>query len=498
MIAAIAGALAGAESARAADFAAELRTRVGALLADANAAALGETLRERTVLARFYGERSGAPAWIEQGQLRELLARDLLAALQQSERHGLRAADYHAEALERELSARDRDVERLAALELVLSDGFVHLARDLDQGAVDPRALDPKFERAPEPVLDTARLLAAALEAGKIADALAQSAPPQPEYGALIAELARQRESRARGDADAAARADQVRANLERWRWLPRDLGTRHLRVNVAGFGLEAFDQGRVALAMRVVVGEKDWNTPLAHGAISHIVLNPAWNVPRSIATREMLPAARRDRGYFRAKGIQVFPAKGSGEARPLDPSKIDWRRVDADAFAYRLRQPPGPHNPLGRIKFVFANPYGVYLHGTPGDLAFARGLRALSHGCVRVEDEIALAEFALAPDPTWTHERLLETLKSAWEYRLPLPRPLPVHLLYFTATVGADGAVRFGRDPYGWDRDLIAALGPDPARAATASYGSIHTGVPIALRAATKSTSASESAMQP
>ena len=129
----------------------------------------------------------------------------------------------------------------------------------------------------------------------------------------------------------------------------------------------------------------------------------------------------------------------------------------------------PGPHNPLGQIKFEFANPYGVYLHGTPGELAFARGLRALSHGCVRVEDEISLAQFALAPDPAWTRERLLETLKSASEYRLPLPEPLPVYLLYFTASAQPDGAAQFGKDPYGWDRDLLAALGPDSARVAAA-----------------------------
>jgi murein L,D-transpeptidase YcbB/YkuD len=123
------------------------------------------------------------------------------------------------------------------------------------------------------------------------------------------------------------------------------------------------------------------------------------------------------------------------------------------------VRQPPGPHNPLGRLKFVFANPFGVYLHGTPGDLSFARGLRAMSHGCVRVEDELALAEFSLAPDASWTHERVLETLRNAWEFRLPLPEPLPVYVVHFTATAQPDRAVQFGKDPYGWDRELIAAL---------------------------------------
>jgi murein L,D-transpeptidase YcbB/YkuD len=143
---------------------------------------------------------------------------------------------------------------------------------------------------------------------------------------------------------------------------------------------------------MRVVVGKAGWKTPLAHGAISHLVLNPAWYVPNSIATREMLPAARRDAGYFLRTGIQVLRDDGNATPELVNPRRVDWNAIDARAFPFRLRQPPGAFNPLGRIKFVFPNHYGVYLHGTPGDLAFARPLRALSHGCVRVEDELALA----------------------------------------------------------------------------------------------------------
>jgi murein L,D-transpeptidase YcbB/YkuD len=448
-------------------FETELRTRIEALLAAPGGSALGEPLSERAELARFYADRNGEAAWSEQQGVRGDLARSLLAALRQSEQHGLRPDAYHVGELEREVARRVHpDPDRLAELDVLLSDSFLHLARHLAEGAVDPRSLHAGFERAGEPPPNPARVLASALAAGEVAQVLERSAPPHPEYEALVRALTRLREAQAAGDASAAPRADQVRANLERWRWLPHELGARHLRVNAATFALEAFEAGEVRLAMRVVVGEKDWNTPLAHGAISHLVLNPAWRVPRSIATREMLPAARRDRGYFRAKGIQVLVQGKSGALRQVDPSRIDWRAIDQDSFPYQLRQKPGPFNPLGQIKFAFANPYGVYLHGTPGDSAFARGLRTLSHGCVRVEDEIALAEFALAPDPAWTHERLIEVLRSAWEYRLPLPEPLPVYLLYFTASAKGDGTVAFSADSYGWDRDLLAALGADSALA--------------------------------
>jgi murein L,D-transpeptidase YcbB/YkuD len=486
-------ALAWAASSRAADFDADLRARIGALLADPGLRALGEPIHERAEVARFYAERSGAPAWTHERSVREPLARDLLGALQQAGRHGLRPNDYHAAALERELAAGDRDADHLGDLDVLLSDAFLHLAHHLARGAVDPRTLHPGFQRASEPALDIARVLAAGLEAGKIAEALSQSAPPHPEYQALVLALARLREAAAAGDLAAAAHTDQVRANLERWRWLPRDLGARHLIVNIARYRLQAFDAGQVRLEQRVVVGEKDWKTPLASGAISDLVLNPAWRVPESIATKEMLPAARRNPSYFREKGIQVLAGKNADDLREIDTRRVDWRRIDPKSFPYHLRQPPGPHNPLGQIKFVFANPFGVYLHGTPGDRAFARNLRALSHGCVRVEEEIALAEFALAPDPAWTRERLVQTLANAWEYRLPLPQPLPVYLVYLTASARADGAPEIGVDPYGWDRELLAALDA-PQRA----QGSIHTGVPGSLRAARKSMSASASPMQP
>ena len=433
---------------------------IEALLAKPAAKAIGEPVREREALAHFYAERGGKPAWQEPLawigplRLRSALARELLTAVQQSEQHGLRPTAYHAEAIARALDAAEPATpEARAALDVLLSDAFVHLARHLSAGAVDPRALHPGFERAGEAPPDPTQVLAGALASGTVGDALAQLAPPHPEYAALVRAL-----DRLRADPASAARADQVRANLERWRWLPRDLGDRHVRVNTPSFSLAAYENGEPALTMRVVVGEVDWKTPLAQGAISQLVLNPDWRVPHSVATREMLPAAQRDSDYFEQEGIEIWEGKPTESPR-VDPEQVDWDDVDPEKFPYQLREPPGPHNPLGKVKFSFANPYRVYLHGTPADHSFSRALRALSHGCVRVEDEIALAEFALAPDRSWTRERLLEKLKTAADERLPLSEPLPVYLLYFTASAAADGTASYSEDPYGRDRDLLAAL---------------------------------------
>jgi len=188
-------------------------------------------------------------------------------------------------------------------------------------------------------------------------------------------------------------------------------------------------------------------------------VLNPSWEVPNSIAVKEMLPRARRNPGYFSAQGLQLLPREGEDRSRRIDSDAVDWNAVDARNFPYRVRQPPGPKNPMGRIKFVFRNPFGVYLHGTPGRTALEQPMRALSHGCVRVADEVALASWALAPDPAWSRERLVAELETAREERVPLHEPLPVHLLYFTAEADPDGEPAFYDDPYGWDPPLRAAL---------------------------------------
>jgi len=161
--------------------------------------------------------------------------------------------------------------------------------------------------------------------------------------------------------------------------------------------------------------------------------------------------------------------AVGGGQRR-VDPRSIDWSRIDSAHTQLRARQPAGPRNPLGRVKFLFPNPYGVYLHGTPGRAAFDCEVRSLSHGCVRVEDEFALARFALAPDTSWSAERLDAALRQGPGQHVALPEPLPLHVLYFTAEVTADGALSLAADPYDWDAPLIAALDASPSGTRTGS----------------------------
>jgi murein L,D-transpeptidase YcbB/YkuD len=187
-------------------------------------------------------------------------------------------------------------------------------------------------------------------------------------------------------------RVEQLELNLERWRWLPNDLGRRRLIVNIAAYQLEVVEDGAVVLAMRVVVGRRYHRTPVLSDTIRYLVVNPYWHVPRSIAAGELLPKIRRNPSYLANNRLRVFPILGA-DAREVDPKTVDWAAITPARFPFRLRQDPGPLNALGRVKFMFLNKYNVYLHDTPAGPLFEEAQRDFSHGCIRVEQPIELAQ---------------------------------------------------------------------------------------------------------
>ena len=510
--------------------------RIAEALSRPDAAILGEPLRERLALTRFYAARADQPAWPPDSRA----ARSLSEAIRAAATHGLRPSDYHAKTLDEIEAASSSstgiaDPLWMAQRDLLLSDAFLHLARALSRGQVDPRSLHPSYSRGDTPP-DLVEALETLLAETDAAEVFAALAPSHPEYADLRKALAGLRATPSepvcpglpsgpivrpgersrriaqlracllgpRTDASSpdfdptrldpalvralreiqraqalsvdgilgpettaalvathAQRIDRIRANLERWRWQPRTFGRRFIRVDIPRYRLRTLEGERLVLEMRAVVGRSSWSTPIVHSAINELVLNPSWYVPRSIFVKEMLPLARRNPGYLDAEGLVVSEIRDGQRAR-VDAASVDWAAIDPEQVAYQVRQPPGPRNPLGLIKFPFPNEYGVHLHGTPGRAALARAVRIASHGCVRVEDEIALALFALAPDPEWTQERIVSALATKREQSVVLPEPLPVHLLYFTAEVDAEGVLSIALDPYDWDARLIAALGPE------------------------------------
>lgn len=250
----------------------------------------------------------------------------------------------------------------------------------------------------------------------------------------------------------------QMLANLERRRWLPRSWGERYLVVNTADYSLTAYEHGASVLKMRVIVGGSATSTPVFSEVMRFVELNPYWNVPRSIATEELLPKIRRDPGYLEKHHYELIAHSGDKVAR-LDPGSIDWQQVRPENFPGRLRQVPGPWNALGRIKFVLPNRFNVYLHDTPERHLFQRPHRALSHGCIRLEKPLDLALFVLQDDPKWTRESLEKLIAGGKHHMIPLAKPCTVHLLYITAWAAEDGTVHFRQDIYDRDRLLVGAL---------------------------------------
>jgi murein L,D-transpeptidase YcbB/YkuD len=253
-------------------------------------------------------------------------------------------------------------------------------------------------------------------------------------------------------------RIRQILLNLERLRWMPRELGDRHVLVNVAGFDLHAFEQGRRTLEMRVIAGRRHRRTPSFSQNVSHVVLNPYWNVPHRIASCDIFPKVLEDPNYLTERGIRVYH-RGLQDTSELEPAGIEWELVDKRRFPFRLRQDPGPQNALGRVKFFLPNRFDIYLHDTPDRDLFAKRVRAFSSGCIRLEEPHKLAAFLLGGDPGWPPARILAALEEGETERIPLREPTPVYVVYLTAWMDPDGTVQFREDLYRRDTRLDQAL---------------------------------------
>jgi len=252
--------------------------------------------------------------------------------------------------------------------------------------------------------------------------------------------------TRAALDVPVESRVRQLRATLTRWSWLPRNLGTRYLWVNVAGGSLELIDHGAPLIAMRIIAGHPSRPTPSFRDSIRQIVVNPPWSVPRTIAVEDLLPSQQEDPEFLARLGIRVIADDG----REVDAARVGWRDLDARHFPYRLRQDPGPRNALGRLKFVTSNPWDIFLHDTPSRRLFDLNSRTLSSGCLRLEEPEALAAI-LVKEPA----ALTAALSAAATRTLDLAEPVPLYVVYLTSWVTPDGVVNFRPDVYGRDARL-------------------------------------------
>jgi murein L,D-transpeptidase YcbB/YkuD len=256
----------------------------------------------------------------------------------------------------------------------------------------------------------------------------------------------------------AAERVNQIAANMERWRWLPDDLGERHVIVNIPAYSLKALDGGKVVLRMPVIVGSIERPTPVFSHRISHLVFNPTWTIPPTVARNDILPKLLRNPAYLKEHDIKLFDSWAAG-ARQIDSRAVNWRDVGSRITRYRMRQDPGPKNSLGRIKYMFPNDFDVYLHDTPARDKFAQVERSLSSGCVRVGDPASLTAFLMEGMEDWPVERRTQVLDTGETKTVWLRQSVPVHLTYQTVYFDDVGKIHFLEDVYGHDTAVATAL---------------------------------------
>lgn len=470
---------------------------------EAQASLAASRRKEREAIAAFYTARDFAPLWSSDGKI-SAAVKPVLARLERAGDDGLDLKNVQVP------PALAGDIEEIAAADIALSDAVVAYGRQASGARVDPHLISRLIGESPE-IADPAIILTIVANAGEDAgDALRAFNPPQKGYAALrdkLAELRRERPPAARAlviptgptlkvgmrdprvplirarlsldgrNADAAenlvydtrvamAVADfqkanglpvsgmltartiavlsggqpsrleaEILANMERWRWMPRDMGENRIEVNIPDYEVTVIENEQIVQRHRVVVGKEATPTPIFSNIMQFLIVNPSWNVPQSIIRKEMLPKLAADPDYLRRLGYQVGYSGGR----------------------LRVRQPPGERNALGRIKFMFPNDYAVYMHDTPSRALFGESRRAFSHGCVRVDDPFRFAQTVLGHG--WSEQRVKGLIGGKERY-VYLPRPLQVHLEYFTTFVDESGRLQLRDDIYGYSHRVKAALG--------------------------------------
>ncbi|MDH4274798.1 MAG: L,D-transpeptidase family protein [Gammaproteobacteria bacterium] len=252
-------------------------------------------------------------------------------------------------------------------------------------------------------------------------------------------------------------RISEIEKNMERWRWMPRQMPERYISVNIADYKLTMYEKSAPVLDMKVIIGKKYRATPVIASDIEYVDLNPTWNVPQRIAREDMLPKQREDLEFFARKGIRVWSRRGKQMVR-IDPTKVHWDKIEGERFPYYLEQEAGDGNSLGRIKFGLSNAFDIYLHDTPQRELFKNSVRAFSSGCIRVEQPEKLAAKVLEGS-RWTPDRIANALEKDNTYRIALSRRLPVYIVYLTAWSSDGRAAEFRDDVYVRDRALPDTL---------------------------------------
>lgn len=486
----------------------------------------------------FYVEREFAEAWSQNGKLTKL-GEELKFEIGESKYDGLNPEDYHASDIESLFQVisdqtgklKAKPFADLADLDLMLTDAFFSLARDLEIGKVDPSSLKSGWDLGVNtPSINYNELLNESIRKGSIKEGL-ESLYPEFEIYKKGREVIRDLDEKRKvdtlewktvnlekslkvGDSNAAIPGlrdrlifwgflkpyelkdelvfdtvmeeglkqyqkkngmepdgaignltaeslnnspanliDIAAVNMERMRWLSDTLRDSELiLVNVANYQLDYLNKLDTILTAKVIVGEEYNESPVFSAPMTYIAFSPYWNIPASITKEEIVPAVRKNPNYLAQKNMEVVTSSGE----PVNVKSKDW---STDPFPYLIRQKPGGSNSLGLVKFMFPNEYSIYIHDTPARSLFERENRALSHGCIRIQDPAKFAALLLEDDSTWTSEKIDSAMNQKEEQIVQLKKHIPVVIFYLTFWADSDGVPNFRSDIYNRDQEVLAAL---------------------------------------
>jgi murein L,D-transpeptidase YcbB/YkuD len=407
---------------------------------------------DQTALTEFYAARHGDGLWVTASGLKPE-TKALITEIENANAYGLDASAFKLPRLENgALTATDTDT--LADAEIQYSTAAMQYARFARGGRIPAPAemLTTEFDRRPQ-WIDPATVIKALADSHEPDAYLRSLHPQQPQFEKLRQLYATMLP--ADGNlAKLSPAAKRLRANMEMWRWMWPDMGDFYVLNNIPEFMQYVYKDGEIIRSAKIVAGEVDKKSTIFSRPLKYVVLRPAWRVPESIMVNELWPSLIRGGGLMRQYGLQL---------QTKDGRRVDWRQYDwssTDIRNFIVLQPPGPKSVLGRVKFSFPSQHTIFMHDTPDKWMFRPAQRTLSHGCLRVQNPMQLAEMVLKEDKGWDAAKIAELDRSGpLNNEVPISKEIPIHLVYFTAWVTDDGKLKTFNDVYGHEKRVTLAL---------------------------------------
>lgn len=408
--------------------------------------------KDQTTLTEFYAARHGEGLWVTASGLKPE-AKALAAEIENANAYGLDASDFKLPKLENgALTATDTDA--LADVEIQYSTAALLYARYARGGRIpDPsEMLTTEFDRRPQWI--EPKTVIEALAASHEPDAYLRSLQPQHPQFEKLRQVYVKMLPKDGNLAKLSAAAKRIRSNMEMWRWMWLDMGDFYVLNNIPEFMQYVYKDGKIIRSAKIVAGQVDKQSTIFSRPLKYVVLRPMWRVPESIKVNELWPSLIRGGALMRQYGLELETKDG----RPVDWRKINWAKTDIRDF--KVIQPPGPKSVLGHVKFSFPSQHTIFMHDTPDKWMFRQARRTLSHGCLRVQNPMQLAEMILKEDKGWDAAKVAELSRSGpRNNEIPITKEIPIHLVYFTAWVRDDGKLKTFSDVYGHEKRITLAL---------------------------------------